>query len=108
MHDDVMDRITTVCVPAFRRGLCRRSAGQWKITARASYIFVFSAQALIVYFAGLIGILPYVAYTMFGGGIVALVALILNKKIAQAYNRSRLSARSILRLSRYSARSAHR
>ncbi|MEZ4626936.1 MAG: hypothetical protein R2912_02145 [Eubacteriales bacterium] len=80
----------------------------WKITARASYIFVFSAQALIVYFAGLIGILLYVAYTMFGGGIVALVALILNKKIAQAYNRSRLSARSILRLSRYSARSAHR
>lgn len=64
----------------------------WKITARASYIFVFSAQALIIYFAGLIGILPYVAYALFGGGIVAFVAMILNKKIALAFNRTSLSA----------------
>lgn len=64
----------------------------WKITARASYIFVFSAQALIVYFAGLLGVLPYVSYALFGGGIVAFAALIVNKKIAQAYNASSLTA----------------
>ncbi len=64
----------------------------WKITARASYIFVFSAQALIIYFAGLAGVLSYAAYTLFGGGIVLLVTLILNKKIKQAYNTSPLSA----------------
>lgn len=64
----------------------------WKITARASYIFVFSAQALIVYFAGLLGVLPYVSYALFGGGIVAFAALIVNKKVAQAYNASSLTA----------------
>ena len=64
----------------------------WKITARASYIFVFSAEALIVYFAGLVGILPYVAYALFGGGIVAFAALLVNKKIAQAYNATSLTA----------------
>ena len=64
----------------------------WKITARASYIFVFSAQALIVYFAGLLGVLPYVSYALFGAGIVAFAALIVNKKIAQAYNASLLTA----------------
>ena len=64
----------------------------WKITARASYIFVFSAQALIVYFAGLLGVLPYVSYALFGGGIVAFAALLVNKKIAQAYNASSLTA----------------
>lgn len=64
----------------------------WKITARASYIFVFSAQALIMYFAGLIGILPYAAFALLGGGIVALAALFFNKKIALAYNAASLSA----------------
>lgn len=64
----------------------------WKITPRASYIFVFSAQALIIYFAGLAGVLSYAAYTLFGGGIVLLVALILNKKIKLAYNTSSLTA----------------
>jgi hypothetical protein len=64
----------------------------WKITARASYIFVFSAQALIVYFAGLFGVLPYVSYALFGGGIVAFAALLVNKKIAQAYNATSLTA----------------
>ncbi|HML68053.1 MAG TPA: hypothetical protein PKA81_06600 [Clostridia bacterium] len=64
----------------------------WKITPRASYIFVFSAQALIIYFAGLVGVLSYAAYALFGGGIVLLVALILNKKIKLAYNASSLSA----------------
>jgi hypothetical protein len=63
----------------------------WKITARASYIFVFSAEALIVYFAGLAGVLPYVAYALFGGGIVAFAALLINKKISQAYNASSLT-----------------
>ena len=64
----------------------------WKITPRASYIFVFSAQALIIYFAGLAGVLSYAAYVLFGGGIVLLIALILNKKIKLAYNTSSLSA----------------
>ena len=64
----------------------------WKITPRASYIFVFSAQALIIYFAGLVGVLAYAAYALFGLGIVLLVALILNKKIKLAYNTSSLSA----------------
>ena len=64
----------------------------WKITPRASYIFVFSAQALIIYFAGLAGVLAYAAYALFGGGIVLLVTMILNKKIKLAYNTSSLSA----------------
>ena len=79
----------------------------WKITARASYIFVFSAQALIIYFAGLAGVLSYAAYTLFGGGIVLLVTLILNKKIKQATTRRR-SARSILHSSPCLARSPRR
>ena len=78
----------------------------WKITARASYIFVFSAQALIVYFAGLIGVLPYVAYALFGGGIVALVAVILNKKIALAFNRTSLSAINLAFIAVFGAISA--
>ena len=64
----------------------------WKITPRASYIFVFSAQALIIYFAGLAGVLSYAAYALFGGGIVLLITLFLNKKIKLAYNTSSLSA----------------
>ncbi len=68
------------------------SRAYWKITPRASYIFVFSAQALILYFAGLVGVLSYAAYALFGFGIVLLVALILNKKIKLAYNVSSLSA----------------
>ncbi|NTU76967.1 MAG: hypothetical protein HGA90_04040 [Alphaproteobacteria bacterium] len=68
------------------------SRAYWKITPRASYIFVFSAQALILYFAGLAGVLSYAAYALFGAGIVLLVALIVNKKIKLAYNVSSLSA----------------
>ena len=68
------------------------SRAYWKITPRASYIFVFSTQALILYFAGLVGVLSYAAYALFGAGIVLLVALILNKKIKLAYNVSSLSA----------------
>lgn len=64
----------------------------WKITSRASYIFVFSAQALVIYFAGLAGVLSYAAYALFGGGIVLLIALIVNKKIKLAYNTTSLSA----------------
>lgn len=68
------------------------SRAYWKITPRASYIFVFSAQALIVYFAGLAGLLAPVSYALFGLGIVLLITLILNKKIKLAYNTSSLSA----------------
>ncbi len=64
----------------------------WKITPRASYIFVFSAQALIVYFAGLIGALAPVSYALFGLGIVLLVTLIINQKIKRVYNTGSLSA----------------
>lgn len=64
----------------------------WKITPRASYIFVFSAQALIMYFAGLAGVLLYAAYALFGLGIALLIFLIVNKKIKLAYNTSSLSA----------------
>ena len=64
----------------------------WKITPRASYLFVFSAEAVLVYFAGLAGVLSYAAYTLFGGGLVLLVVLIANKKIKLAYNTSSISA----------------
>ena len=64
----------------------------WKITPRASYIFVFSAEAVLVYFAGLAGVLSYAAYTLFGGGLVLLVVLIANKKIKLAYNTLSISA----------------
>ncbi|MDP3448856.1 MAG: hypothetical protein Q8S22_12465 [Eubacteriales bacterium] len=73
-------------------GYVAAARAYWKITPRASYIFVFSAQALVMYFAGLAGVLAYAAYVLFGGGIVLLVALILNKKIKLAYNVSSLSA----------------
>ena len=64
----------------------------WKITPRASYIFVFSAQALILYFAGLAGVLVYAAYALFGGGIALLILLLVNKKFKLAYNTSSLSS----------------
>jgi len=64
----------------------------WKITPRASYIFVFSAEAVLIYFAGLAGVLSYAAYALFGGGLVLLVILIANKKIKLAYNTSSISA----------------
>ena len=64
----------------------------WKITPRASYLFVFSAEAVLVYFAGLAGVLSYAAYTLFGGGLVLLVVLIANKKIKLAYNTLSISA----------------
>ena len=63
-----------------------------KISPRASYIFVLSSLALLVYFAGLAGVLLYAAYALFGIGIVLFVALLINKRIAQAYNVSSLSA----------------
>ena len=63
-----------------------------KISARASYIFVFSSLALLTYFAGLAGVLLYAAYALFGIGIVLLIALLINKKIKLAYNASSLSA----------------
>ncbi len=63
-----------------------------KISPRASYIFVLSSLALLVYFAGLAGVLLYAAYALFGIGIVLLIALLINKKIKLAYNISSLSA----------------
>jgi len=67
----------------------------WKISSRASYIFVFSAEALVMYFAGLAGVLSYAAYALFGLGIVLFIALLINKKIALAFNVSSLSAINI-------------
>jgi len=64
----------------------------WKIPARASYIFVFSAQACIVYFGGVAGILSYTAAAVFLGGIAAFLVLLLKKKLRLAFNRSSLSA----------------
>jgi len=63
-----------------------------KISPRASYIFVLSSLALLVYFAGHAGVLLYAAYALFGIGIVLLIALLINKKIKLAYNVSSLSA----------------
>ena len=83
-------RLTAFLLSAM--GYVALARAYWKITPRASYIFVFSAQALILYFAGLAGVLSYAAYALFGGGIVLLVALILNRKIKLAYNTSSLSA----------------
>ena len=64
----------------------------WKISPRASYIFVFCAQALVMFFAGLAAVLVYAAYALFGLGIALLAALLINRRIAQAYNLTSLSA----------------
>lgn len=66
-----------------------------KIPVRASYIFVFSSLALLMYLAGLAGVLAYAAYALFGGGLILLLVLIWNKKISLAYNISSLSALNI-------------
>ncbi len=63
-----------------------------KISVRASYIFAFSSLALVMYFAGLIGVLPYMAYALFGIGIALLALLAATKKLEQAYNVSSLNA----------------
>ncbi|HAX40450.1 MAG TPA: hypothetical protein DCY10_06220 [Clostridiales bacterium] len=95
-RDDRMTMLLTILrLTAFllsATGYVAVARAYWRITPRASYIFVFSAQALVMYFAGLAGVLVYAAYALFGGGIVLLVALILNKKIKLAYNISSLSA----------------
>ena len=67
----------------------------WKITPRASYLFVFSAEAVLIYFAGLAGVLSYAAYALFGGGIVLLVVLLANHKIKLAYNTSSINATNL-------------
>lgn len=67
----------------------------WKIPVRASYIFVFSGLALLMYFAGLAGVLPYAAYTLFALGFALLILVAVRKKLALAYNRSSLSALNI-------------
>ncbi len=63
----------------------------WKISPRASYIFVFSGLALLMYFAGLAGVLLYAAYALFGLGIVLLILLAIQKKLKLAYNLSSLN-----------------
>ena len=65
------------------------------ITPKASYIFSFSSLALLMYFAGLAGILPYAAYTFFGGGIALLALLAMQKKLTLAYNLSSINAINI-------------
>ena len=65
------------------------------ITPKASYIFSFSSLALLMYFAGLAGILPYAAYTLFGGGIALLALLAMQKKLTLAYNLSSINAINI-------------
>ena len=67
----------------------------WKITPRASYLFVFSAEAVLIYFAGLAGVLSYASYALFGGGIVLLVVLLANHKIKLAYNTSSINATNL-------------
>ncbi|MCE5188632.1 MAG: hypothetical protein LLF75_05570 [Eubacteriales bacterium] len=64
----------------------------WKVPARASYIFVLSSFACLVYFAGLAGILLPVAVLLFFGGLILLMGIILKKKIKIAFNRSSISA----------------
>lgn len=64
----------------------------WKISARASYIFVLSLLTCLIYFAGLVNLLLPAAYVLFFGGVALLVHVIAKQKIALAFNRSSLSA----------------
>ena len=73
-------------------GYVAAARAYWKIPPRASYIFVFSAEAVLIYFAGLAGVLSYAAYTLFAGGLVLLVVLFATKKIKRAFNASSISA----------------
>lgn len=63
-----------------------------KISARASYLFVLSALAVAVYFAGLAGALAYAAYALFIGGIALFGWMAISRKLSLAYNASSLTA----------------
>lgn len=67
----------------------------WKITPRASYVFVLSALACLMYFAGLLNVLLIGAYALFFGGIALFVLVLIRRKLALAYNTSSLNAMNI-------------
>ncbi|HWP21286.1 MAG TPA: hypothetical protein VN417_00990 [Candidatus Cryosericum sp.] len=67
----------------------------WKITPRASYIFVLSALACLMYFAGLLNVLLVGAYVLFFGGIALFILVFIKRKLALAYNTSSLNAMNI-------------
>lgn len=67
----------------------------WRISPRASYIFVLSALACLMYFAGLLNVLLIGAYALFFGGAALFIVVLARRKMALAYNRSSLSAMNI-------------
>lgn len=67
----------------------------WRISPRASYIFVLSALACLMYFAGLMNVLLVGAYALFFGGIALFILVLIKRKMALAYNRTSLSAMNI-------------
>lgn len=67
----------------------------WRISPRASYIFVLSALACLMYFAGLLNMLLIGAYVLFFGGVALFIVVLARRKMALAYNRSSLSAMNI-------------
>lgn len=67
----------------------------WRISPRASYVFVLSALACLMYFAGLLNVLLIGAYALFFGGVALFILVLARRKMALAYNRSSLSAMNI-------------
>ena len=67
----------------------------WRITPRASYIFVLSSLACLMYFAGLMNVLLAGAYALFFGGIALFLLALIKRKLALAFNASSLSAMNI-------------
>lgn len=67
----------------------------WRISPRASYVFILSALACLMYFAGLLNVLLVGAYALFFGGVALFIVVLARRKMALAYNRSSLSAMNI-------------
>lgn len=67
----------------------------WRISPRASYVFVLSALACLMYFAGLLNVLLIGAYALFFGGVALFIVVLARRKMALAYSRSSLSAMNI-------------
>ncbi|MPM39291.1 hypothetical protein SDC9_85924 [bioreactor metagenome] len=67
----------------------------WRISPRASYVFVLSALACLMYFAGLLNVLLIGSYALFFGGVALFIVVLARRKMALAYNRSSLSAMNI-------------
>lgn len=67
-----------------------------KVSARASYLFVLSALAVAVYFAGLAGALAYAAYALFSGGIALFGWMAIRRKLSLAYNTASLTALNLV------------